>query len=171
MLYKDLTTIIYKKLYRIFKEDNSSNNEEHQTTPSTLASTLWSIKIHKPGDRIRHVLSFYNTPLSGVSYLKPLAKSTIRLKNTTDLKQHLSTKYILLGYIESLQTSCDMKKLLTTNIPHFENKPHLLLPNMSENITLLYRDIVPGKSASRLFLPHPSQSRQVHLFLQKTHSN
>ena len=99
-------------------------------------------KIHKLGAPIHPVVSFYNTPLSALHkvlahYLKPLANSSIRLKDTNDFKQHLNTTedpnfpYHTSLDIKSLYTSCDMKKSLSTTILHFQDKPHLLPPNIS----------------------------------------
>ena len=99
-------------------------------------------KIHKLRAPIRPVVSFYNTPLSAlhkvlVHYLKPLANSSIRLKDTNDFKQHLNTTghpnfpYHTSLDIKSLYTSCDMKKSISTTILHFQDKPHLLPPNIS----------------------------------------
>ena len=50
-------------------------------------------KIHKPGDPIRPVVAFCNTPLSTLHkvlahYLKPLVHNSIRLN---DFKQHLTS--------------------------------------------------------------------------------
>ena len=94
--------------------------------------------IHKLGAPIRPVVSFYNTPLSAhhkvlAHYLKPLANSSIRLKDTNNFKQHLNTTghpnfpYHTSLDIKSLYTSCDIKKSLL----HFQDKPHLLPPNIS----------------------------------------
>ena len=99
-------------------------------------------KIHKLGAPIRPVVSFYKTPLSALHkvlahYLKPLANSSIRLKDTNDFKQHLNTTghpnfpYHTSLDIKSLYTSCDNKKSLSTTILHFQDKPHLLPPNIS----------------------------------------
>ena len=105
-------------------------------------NTIGQPKIHKLGAPIRPVVSFYNTPLSALHkilahYLKPLANSSIRLKDTNDFKQHLKTTghpnfpYHTSLDIKSLYTSCNMKKSLSTTILHFQDKPHLLPPNIS----------------------------------------
>ena len=107
-----------------------------------MASTLWTAQDSQARSPIRPVVSFYNTPLSALHkvlahYLKPLANSSIRLKDTNDFKQHLNTTghpnfpYHTSLDIKSLYTSCDMKKSLSTTILHFQDKPNLLPPNIS----------------------------------------
>ena len=75
-------------------------------------------KIPKLGAPIRPVVSFYNTPLSSLHtvlahLLKPLANSSIHLKDTNDFKQHLNTTghpnfpYHTSLDIKSLYTSCN----------------------------------------------------------------
>ena len=148
ILNKDPTTPIHEKLYRIllkFKKEGKINSETmrnmrqlHPRWPQLYGQP----KIHKLGAPIRPVVSFYNTPLSALHkvlahYLKPLANSSIRLKDTNDFKQHLNTTghpnfpYHTSLDIKSLYTSCDMKKSLSTTILHFQDKPHLLPPNIS----------------------------------------
>ena len=53
-------------------------------------------KIHKPSAFIRPVVAFCNTPLSArhnilAHYLKPLTQNSIRLKDSHNLKQHLTS--------------------------------------------------------------------------------
>ena len=148
ILNKDPTTPIHDKLYRIllkFKKEGKINSETmrnmrqlHRRWPQLYGQP----KIHKLGAPIRPVVSFYNTPLSALHkvlahYLKPLANSSIRLKDTNDFKQHLNTTghpnfpYHTSLDIKSLYTSCDMKKSLSTTILHFQDKPNLLPPNIS----------------------------------------
>ena len=85
-------------------------------------------KIHKLGAPVRPAVFFYNTPLSALHkvlahYLKPLANSSIRLKETNDFKQHLNTTghpnfpYHTSMDIKSLYTSCDMKKSIYHHTP------------------------------------------------------
>ena len=141
------TTPIHDKFYRIllrFKKEGKISSET-MTNMRQLHPQLYAQpKIHKLGAPIRPVVSFYNTPLSALHkviahFLKPLAlaNSSIRLKDTNDFKQHLNTtghpnfSYHTSLDIKSLYTSCDIKKSLSTTILHFQEKPHLLSPNIS----------------------------------------
>ena len=70
-------------------------------------------------------------------YLKPISKSSIRLKDTNDFKQHLNTTgqpkfayHTSLG-IKYLYTSCDTKKSLSITILHFQDKHTSYPPNIS----------------------------------------
>ena len=99
-------------------------------------------KIHKPGVPIRPIVSFYNTPLEALHktlahYLKPLAQNPLRLRNTTDFKQHLDTTfnssypYHASLDVKSLYTNCDMRAATTTAVSTFRQKPQLLPSNIS----------------------------------------
>ena len=102
ILNKDPTTPIHDKLYRILlklKKEGKINSETmrnmnqlHPRGPQLYGQP----KIHKLGAPVRPVVSFYNTPLSALhkvlaNYQKPLANSSIRLKDTIVFKQHLNT--------------------------------------------------------------------------------
>ena len=102
ILNKEPTTPIHNKLYRIFlkfKKEGKINSETmrnirqlHPRWPQLYGQP----KIHKLAAPICPVVSLYNTPLSALHkvlarYLKPLANSSIRLKDTNDFKQHLNT--------------------------------------------------------------------------------
>ena len=132
ILNKDPTTSIKNST------ESSSNSKKRQLHPR-WPQLYGQPKIHKLGAPIHPVVSFYNTPLSALHkfiahYLKPLANSSIRLRDTNDFKQHLNTtghpyfSYHTSLDINSLYTSCNMKKSLSTTILHFQDKPHLLPP-------------------------------------------
>ena len=98
-------------------------------------------KIHKLGAQIRSALLFPSTtyPPQISSPLKPLANSSIHLKDNNDFKQYLN-KSILLDIPTSPTTppwtsnfskgrvTNVMKKSLSTTILHFQDKPQLLPP-------------------------------------------
>ncbi len=99
-------------------------------------------KIHKPDAPIRPIVAFYNTPLSALHkvlshYLKPLAQSPLRLKDSTDFKNHLhstttpSYPYHASLDVKALYTNCDMRAATATAIATFRRKPDLLPSNMT----------------------------------------
>ena len=78
-------------------------------------------KIHKPGNPIRPIVSFYCTPLSSLHkqlsiILKPLTTSPIRLKDSQEFVNHLKNdtdpnySYFCSLDVKSLYTNCDMRQ-------------------------------------------------------------
>ena len=99
-------------------------------------------KIHKPNAPIRPVVSFYNTPLQALhsilsTFRKPLAQSSLRLKDSTDFKQrfdsqkHPSFTYHASLDVQSLYTSCDMHLATSSAISRFQQDPSLLPKNIT----------------------------------------
>ena len=94
-------------------------------------------KIHKPGAPIRPIVAFYNSPLSALhsflsSLLKPLAASSLRLKDSTDLVNRLrssqspSFPYYFSLDVVSLYTNCDMRAAVDSTIRRLEETPDIL---------------------------------------------
>ena len=110
--------VILKKLLKdkkISKQLHDDSRVLHPRPPQIYGLP----KIHKPGNPLRPIVSFYGTPLSALhkqlsNILRPLTQSSLRLKNTEDFldkfRQDIDPAY---GYfcsldIKSLYTSCNM---------------------------------------------------------------
>ena len=132
---------ILRKLHKdkeIDKQTQQSMRVLHPRYPQLYGQP----KIHKPDAPIRPIVSFYNTPLSALHkvlahYLKPLAQNPLRLKDSTDFKNHLhstttpSYTYHASLDVKALYTSCDMRAATKTATATFEQKPDLLPSNMT----------------------------------------
>ena len=99
-------------------------------------------KIHKPGNPIRPIVSFYNTPLSALhkqlSYiLKPLTISPLRLKDSYDFVNPLSSSldpdysYYCSLDVKSLYTSCNMRLAAKTALDKLHEDSSLLPDNVT----------------------------------------
>ena len=98
-------------------------------------------KIHKPGNPLRSIVSFYNTPLSALhkqlsEILKPLTLSNIRLKNedfVTKFRFHIdhNHSYYCSLDVKSLYTTCDMRKAVDTVMDHLYLNPSILPPDLT----------------------------------------
>ena len=111
--------MVLKKLLKENKIDKPFNDSCRTMNPRR--PQLYGLpKIYKPGIPIRLIVSFYNTPLSALhkqlSYiLKPLTFSPLRLKDSYDFANHLSSfsdpdySYYCSLDVKSLYTSCDMQ--------------------------------------------------------------
>ena len=99
-------------------------------------------KIHKPGNRIRPIFSFYNTPLSSLHkqlsiILKPLTISPLRLKDSSDFVKHLNSSsdpnysYYCSLDVKSLYTSCDMRLAAKTVLDKLQEDPTILPDNIT----------------------------------------
>ena len=103
---------VLKKLLKEDKISKSFNDNSRVLHPR--APQIYGLpKIHKPGNPIRPIVSFYNTPLSALhrklsEVLKPLTLSDIRLKNSEDFlnkfRAHTDPEY-------SYYCSLDVKSL------------------------------------------------------------
>ena len=98
--------------------------------------------IHKPGNPIRPIVSFYDTPLSALhkqlsEVLKPLTLSDIRLKNSEDFlnkfKTHTDPEYSYYCSLDvkSLYTTCDMRKAVDTVMERLYKDPSILPPTIT----------------------------------------
>ena len=99
-------------------------------------------KIHKPGNPIRPIVSFYNTPLSSLHkqlsiILKPLTISPLRLKDSSDFVKHLNSSsdpnysYYCSLDVKSLYTSCDMRLAAKTVLDKLQEDPTILPDNIT----------------------------------------
>ena len=99
-------------------------------------------KIHKPGNPIRPIVSFYNTPLSSLHkqlsiILKPLTISLLRLKDSSDFVKHLNSSsdpnysYYCSLDVKSLYTSCDMRLAAKTVLDKLQEDPTILPDNIT----------------------------------------
>ena len=89
-----------------------------------------------------YYVSFYNTPLQALhsilsTFLKPLAQSSLRLKDSTDFKQRFDSQkhpsftcHASLD-VQSLYTSCDMRLATSSAISRFQQDPSLLPKNIT----------------------------------------
>ena len=137
-------------------------------------------KIHKPGNPIRPIVSFYCTPLSSLHkqlsiILKPLTISPLRLKDSLDFVNHLRTdtdpdfSYFCSLDVKSLYTNCDMRQAAKSALDKFRTNPSLLPDNVTIDAihTLLhfsldnsyfeyntfYKQVTGGPMGSRLPWP------------------
>ena len=99
-------------------------------------------KIHKLGNPLRPIVSFYGTPLSALhkqlsNILQPLAQSNFRLKNTEDFldkfRQNMDLDY---GYycsldVKSLYTSCNMHIAVDIVMEKIKSNPEILSANIT----------------------------------------
>ena len=110
---------VLKKLLKeskISKTFHDNSRVLHPRTPQLYGLP----KIHKPGNPLRPIVSFYDTPLSALhnqlsEVLKPLTLSNIRLKNSEDFvtkfRSHIdhNHSYYCSLDVKSLYTTCDMR--------------------------------------------------------------
>ena len=94
-------------------------------------------KIHKPGNPLRPIVSFYGTPLSALhkqlsDILKPPTQSNLQLKNTEDFldkfRQNMDPAH---GYycsldVKSLYTSCNMHTAVDIVMEKIRSNPEIL---------------------------------------------
>ena len=148
-LKKDPTDSLTRKLDNVLKKLLNEQKIDKSFYDSCRTSNarrpqLYGLpNIHKPGNPIRPIVSFYNTPLSSLhkrlsNIIKPLTLSLIRLKDSQEFVKHLQDtsdpnfSYNCSLDIKSLYTSCDMRKATDAVLKQFgQNSP--LLPN---NVTL-----------------------------------
>ena len=130
-----------KKLLKKGKIKKRFYDDSHVLHPR--APQIYGLpKIHKPGNPLRPIVSFYDTPLSALhkqlsEVLKPLTLSDIRLKNSEDFlnKFRLRTNpenscYCSLE-VKSLYTTCDMRKALDTVTERPYENPSILSPTIT----------------------------------------
>ena len=95
LLKKDPTESLARKLELILKKllkDKKISKQLHDDSRvlHPRPPQIYGLpKIHKPGNPLRPIVSFYGTPLSALhkqlsNILKPLTQSSLRLKNTED---------------------------------------------------------------------------------------
>ena len=147
-LKKDPTDSLTRKLDNVLKKLLNEQKIDKSfydscRTPNPRRPQLYGLpKIHKPGNPIRPIISFYNTPLSSLhkklsNIIKPLTLSTIRLKDSQEFVKHLQDtsdpnfSYYCSLDIKSLYTSCNMKKATDTVLKQFGQNPSLLPNNVT----------------------------------------
>ena len=102
-------------------------------------------KIHKHGNPIQPIVSFYDTPLSALhrqlsEVLKPLTLSDIRLKNSEDFLNKFRThtdleySYYCSLDVKSLYTTCDMRKAVETAMERIYQDPSIFPPLEPSNL-------------------------------------
>ena len=151
---------VLKKLLNEQKIDKSFYNSCRTSNP--IRPQLYGLpKIHKPGNPIRPIVSFYNTPLSSLykqlsNIIKPLTLSPIRLKDSKEFVKHLQDtsdpnfSYYCSLDIKSLYNSCDIKKATDAVLKQFGQNPSLL-PN---NVTLDAIDVILHFSLDNSYLEY-----------------
>ena len=147
-LKKDPTDSLTRKLDMVLKKllkENKINKPFYNScrTMNPRRPQLYGLpKIHKSGNPIRPIVSFYNTPLSALhkqlSYiLKPLTISPLRLKDSYDFVDHLSSSsdpdysYYCSLDVKSLYTSCDMRLAAKTVLDKLHEDSSLLPDNVT----------------------------------------
>ena len=128
-------------LKKLLKEDKISKSfYDNSRVLHPRAPQIYGLpKIYKPGNPIRPIVSFYDTPLSALhrqlsEILKPLTLSDIRLKNSEDFlnkfRTHTYPKY---SYYCSLDATCEKQSKQPwneyTKIPAFSLPLFLLKPS------------------------------------------
>ena len=125
-LNKDPTDSLNRKLDSVLKKllkENKINKPFFDCcrTSNPRRPQIYGLsKIHKPGNPIRPIVYFYNTPFSCLHkqlsiILKPLIISPLRLKDSSDFVNHLnpssnpSYSYYCSLDVKSLYTCCDMR--------------------------------------------------------------
>ena len=147
-LNKEPTDSLNRKLESILKKLLKENKIDKPFFDSCRTSNarrpqLYGLpKIHKPGNPIRPIVSFYNTPLSSLHkqlsiILKPLTISPLRLKDSSDFVKHLNSSsdpnysYYCSLDVKSLYTSCDMRLATTTVLDKLQEDPTILPDNIT----------------------------------------
>ena len=147
-LNKDPTDSLNRKLDSVLKKLLKENKIDKPFFDSCRTSNprrpqLYGLpKIHKPGNPIRPIVSFYNTPLSSLHkqlsiILKPLTISPLRLKDSCDFVNHLNSSsdpsysYYCSLDVKSLYTSCDMRLAAKTVLDKLQEDPTILPDNIT----------------------------------------
>ena len=125
LLKKDPTESLARKLDAILKKllkENKISKQFHDNSRvlHPRAPQIYGLpKIHKPGNPLRPIVSFYGTPLSALNkqlsdVLKPLTRSKLRLKNAEDFLDKFrhdidpGFAYYCSLDVKSLYTTCNM---------------------------------------------------------------
>ena len=133
--------VILKKLHKekkISKQFYDDSRVLHPRSPQIYGLP----KIHKPGNPVRPIVSFYGTPLSALHkqlsiVLKPLTQSRLRLTNTEDFlnkfRQDSDSEH---GYhcsldVKSLYTTCDMHAAVDIAMEKLRSNPGILPANIT----------------------------------------
>ena len=139
-LARKLDAILKKllKANKISKQFHDNSRVLHPRTPQIYGLP----KIHKPGNPLRPIVSFYGTPLSALhkqlsDALKPLTMSKLRLKNTEDFldkfRHHIDPEfaYYCSLDVKSLYTTCDMHAAVEIAMEKLSNHPDILPVNIT----------------------------------------
>ena len=127
---------VLKKLLKEGKISETFNDNSRVLHPRALQ--LYGLpKIHKPGNPVRPIVSFYDTPFSALNkqlseVLKPLTVSDIRIKKSEDIlakfRSHVDLNYPHYSSLDvkSLYTTCDTCKAVDTAMNQLYNNPNIL---------------------------------------------
>ena len=107
LLKKNPTDSLSRKLDNVLKKllkegKISKTFHDNSRVLHPRAPQLYGLpKIHKPGNPLRPIVSFYDTPLSALhkqlsEVLKPLTLSELRLKNTEDFLTKFRAQLLIL---------------------------------------------------------------------------
>ena len=133
--------VILKKLLKdkkIPKQLHDDSRVLHPRSPQ-----IYSLpKIHKPGNLLRPIVSFYGTPLSVLhkqlsNILQPLTQSNHRLKNPEDFldkfRQNMdpANDYYCSLEVKSLYTSCNMHIAVDIVMEKIKSNPEILPANIT----------------------------------------
>ena len=133
--------VILKKLHKqkkISKQFYDDSRVLHPRSPKIYGLP----KIHRSGNPLRPIVSFYGTPLSALHkqlsiVLKPLTQSKLRLTNTEDFlnkfRQDSDSEH---GYhcsldVKSLYTTCDMHAAVDIAMDKLRSNPGILPANIT----------------------------------------
>ena len=148
LLNKDPTDSLNRKLDSVLKKLLKEKKIDKPFFDSCRTSNprrpqLYGLpKIHKPGNPIRPIVSFYNTPLSSLHkqlsiILKPLTISPLRLKDSCDFVKYLNSSsdpnysYYCSLDVKSLYTSCDMRLAAKIVLDKLQEDPTILPDNIT----------------------------------------
>ena len=132
--------VILKKLHKekkISKQFYDNSRVLHPRSPQIDGLP----KIHKPGNALRPIVSFYGTPLSALHkqlsiILKPLTQSRLRLTNTEDFlnkfRQDTNSEYDYYCSLDvkSLYTTCNMHAAVDIAMEKLRSNPGILPANI-----------------------------------------
>ena len=148
LLKKDPTESLARKLDAILKKllkENKISKQFHDNSRVLHPRTpqIYGLpKIHKPGNPLRPIVSFYGTPLSALhkqlsDVLKPLTMSKLRLKNTKDFLDKFrhdidpGFAYYCSLDVKSLYTTCNMHAAVELAMKKLRNNPDILPANIT----------------------------------------
>ena len=148
LLKKDPTESLARKLDAILKKllkENKISKQFHDNSRvlHPRAPQIYGLpKIHKPGNPLRPIVSFYGTPLSALhkqlsDVLKPLTRSKLRLKNTEDFLDKFRHNidpgfaYYCSLDVKPLYTTCNMHAAVEIAMKKLRNNPDILPANIT----------------------------------------
>ena len=173
LLKKNPTESLSRKLdavlKKLLKEDKISKSfYDNSRVLHPRAPQIYSLpKIHKPGNPIRPIVSFYDTPLSALhrqlsEVLKPPTPSDIRLKNSEDFLnkfrlQHLEATFLSNGY--PLQK---IRQLMHTTIERARSNSRMPQSHTNSNLVASIPYFKSSKSSLKKSLARYDISTSFH---------